>query len=99
MGALLRQTGRFAEALKYLQRFHERGSKDPSSRDLSARWMQQCEELVKFDQQVPGVLKGDIQPASLQEWLGYFQVCRLKNAYKTALQLWNQLFLKHSALV
>jgi tetratricopeptide (TPR) repeat protein len=98
LGSCLLETGQFAEALKHYRLGHELGSKQSGWSYPSAIWVQQGERLVKLDQQVPAVLKGDVQPTSPQEWLAYIDVCRKKKAHASALQLWHKLFLKHPSV-
>jgi hypothetical protein len=44
---MLREQGRFREALAALRRGHELGSKDPKWAYPSARWIAECEDLIR----------------------------------------------------
>jgi serine/threonine protein kinase/Flp pilus assembly protein TadD len=97
LGHALRQTGEFADALKYLQRGHEFGAKEPDWPYESANWVKECKRLVKADQEVLAVLRGDIQPADRRQFGPYIAVCRTKKAYANAVQLWHLCFSKYGA--
>jgi serine/threonine protein kinase/Flp pilus assembly protein TadD len=49
VGGILRQQGKFADALAALKRGHELGSRRPDWAYPSARWVQECQQLVERD--------------------------------------------------
>jgi tetratricopeptide (TPR) repeat protein len=88
----LKEQGEFAEALKSYKQAHELGS---DRRDPSAKWIQECERLLKLDQELPALLKGDIRPSTPEDWLDYIHVCQLKKSYASQTTLWKRAFTAH----
>ncbi len=99
LGGALIQQGQFAEALKAFKRGHELASKQPGWSYPSAQWVQNCAGLLQLDQQLPGLLKGDLEPSTPQQWLAYVQVCQMKRAHGSQAKLWQKAFAKHPVLV
>jgi tetratricopeptide (TPR) repeat protein len=78
MGQVLMQKGEFGEALVELRRGHELGSRMPNWRYPSAQWIQECERLIELDGKLPGILQGDIRPASPAECIELADLCSRK---------------------
>ncbi len=77
LGQALMNKGQFAEALTYLRRGHELGSKNPRWPHLSAQRVKDCERLVELDTKLLPLLKGEVQPADAAERLALAQLCQL----------------------
>ncbi|MFL5245900.1 MAG: tetratricopeptide repeat protein [Gemmataceae bacterium] len=75
---LILYKGQFAEALTYLRRGHELGSKEPRWPFPSARWVKECERFVELDGKLPRFLKGEVQPADVGERLTLARMCQLR---------------------
>jgi serine/threonine protein kinase/tetratricopeptide (TPR) repeat protein len=94
LGRVLQRQGQFAEALVYLRRGHELGSRDPSWRYPSAEWVRECERLVQLDRKLPAILSGQQEPADVAERLGLAQLCQLpcQKRYVAAVRFFEQAF-------
>jgi tetratricopeptide (TPR) repeat protein len=63
LGNALGQQGKFLQAVEELRLGHELGSRNPSWRDPSARWLRDAEQLAVLDARLPQFLTGEAQPA------------------------------------
>jgi tetratricopeptide (TPR) repeat protein len=100
LGHLLRDKGQFAEALTYLRRGHELGSKGPGWRYPSAQWVKECERLAELDGgKLPAILSGQEQPASATERVSYARLCQFKRRHAGAARLYREAFAAQPALV
>src|SRR5262249_22119562 len=77
LGHVFRDQGRFEEAVKFLKRGHELGSRRAGWPYPSAQWLKQCEKLLALDRKLAGVLRGESQPASWQERMDLATLCRI----------------------
>ena len=68
LGHVLRDQGRFTDALEALRRGHALGSKTPGWSYPSPAWIRQCERLVELEGKLPAVLKGDAEPVSAADF-------------------------------
>jgi serine/threonine protein kinase/Flp pilus assembly protein TadD len=100
LGDVLEQQGLFADALVYLRRGHELGSKQPTWNYPSAQWVQECERLVELDGKLPAVLSGQKQPADNAERLALAQLCQLpcKKQILTAMRFYTTAFAEEPKL-
>jgi tetratricopeptide (TPR) repeat protein len=73
---VLRQQGRFQEALKEVRRGHELGSRDPRWPHPSAQWVREAERRVQLDARLPRLLNGQDQPADAAERLALADLCQ-----------------------
>jgi tetratricopeptide (TPR) repeat protein/tRNA A-37 threonylcarbamoyl transferase component Bud32 len=73
--ALLRQ-GKFPEAVEEPRRGHELGSRQPSWRSPSAKWLRNAERIAALDARLPALLKGQEQPKDARERLALAQLCQ-----------------------
>src|SRR5262249_5087763 len=64
LGIVLRQQGRFDEALACLRRGHELGSKQPGWDYPSVQWVRDAERLLALDRKLPAILTGEETPAN-----------------------------------
>src|SRR5262249_1313262 len=87
---MLRDEGRFAEALTLERRGHELGSKNPRWPYPSAQWVKRCERLVELDGKLPAILSGKEQPANATERAEYADVCQKKRLYAAATRLYRE---------
>jgi serine/threonine protein kinase/Flp pilus assembly protein TadD len=94
LGRLLQRQGQFAEALLYLRRGNELGSKDPRWRYPSARWVQQCEHQAELDGKLAAFLSGQKQPTDAAECLALAGFCQLpcKQCYVAAKRFYCEAF-------
>jgi hypothetical protein len=72
--------GLFSDALEHMRLGDELGSKQLGWHHPSAQWVRDCERLVRLDSRVADVLKGNLTPGPIEEWLEYHDVCQLKIA-------------------
>jgi serine/threonine-protein kinase len=92
LGHVIRDKAQFAEALTYLRRGHELGSKSPRWPYPSAQWVKQCEHLVELDGKLPAILSGKKQPGDADQRNEYAQVCQMKHLYASAARLFQEVF-------
>ena len=86
LGRALQQKGQLREALEALQRGHELGIQDPNWQYPSARWVQECQELLnqsesnKASQEVtPPTVEPAAEPAANKEAANEFCICDVRN--------------------
>ncbi len=100
LGHSLCDKGQFAQALEYLRRGHQLGSKGPHWRYPSAQWVQDCERLAELDARLPAVVNGQQRPADNAERLEFAQLCQLpcKKQFAVATRLYGEAFAAKPAL-
>jgi serine/threonine protein kinase/Tfp pilus assembly protein PilF len=76
LGMILDSQGRFAEALLEIKRGHELGSKKPGWKFPSAEWVRWAEQMVERDAKLPKILKGEAQPANVDERIALAEMCQ-----------------------
>jgi Tfp pilus assembly protein PilF len=93
LGHVLRNKGQFAEALTYLRRGHELGSRNPRWPYPSAQWVKHCERLAELHDRLPAVLQGQDQPKDAAERLAFAQLCQLyRKRYAAAARFYGEAF-------
>jgi tetratricopeptide (TPR) repeat protein len=95
LGLVLLNLGKFPEALPYLRRGHELGSKNPSRwRYPSEQWIKACERQIELDAKLTRVLKGEVKPADAGESAALAVVCQLpaRALYAAATRLYSGAF-------
>jgi tetratricopeptide (TPR) repeat protein len=75
LGRSLQQQGRLVEAVTSLKRGNELGSKLPGWSYPSERWLREAEQLLALDSKLSKVLKGELQPADVDEHLAFARLC------------------------
>jgi serine/threonine protein kinase/Tfp pilus assembly protein PilF len=76
LGMILGSQGRFAEALLEIKRGHELGSKKPGWKYQSAEWVRGAEQMIERDAKLPKILKGEAQPANVEERIALAEMCQ-----------------------
>jgi serine/threonine protein kinase/tetratricopeptide (TPR) repeat protein len=93
LGRALQMQSRFLEALPAFKRGDELGSRSPTWKYPSDKWVHDCEHLIAFDQELEAYLRGEPPPAELKEWMGLGEFCIMyKRRPFTSLRLWRELF-------
>jgi serine/threonine-protein kinase len=93
LGLVLVHQGKFRQALDYLRRGHELGSKRARWPNPSGRWIQNCERLLELDRRLPAVLRGEAAPGSAAERVEFARLCqRHKQFYAAATRLFDEAF-------
>jgi serine/threonine-protein kinase len=80
LGVVLRQQGRFAEALAAHHRCQELSRREPHLGPKAARAVAESRRLVALDAKLPKVLKGESQPTSPSEQLELAWFCQTYKA-------------------
>jgi hypothetical protein len=75
-GSVLKQQGRFGEAVASFRRGHELGSKRPHWIYASAQWVRDAERLAALEEKLPAVLKGETTPANPGEAIALASMCQ-----------------------
>ena len=92
LGLALKQRGHFAEALEYLQKGHELGSRRPGWTYPSAQWVSECRRLVELEQKLPVFLKGEVSPRDADERLILADLCYQKALHAASARFYGQAF-------
>jgi serine/threonine protein kinase/Flp pilus assembly protein TadD len=87
LGKALMGRGRFAEALSFLKKGHELGSKRPDWSRPSAQWLAHCERQLQLDEMVPAILKGEVKPKEVGEQFEFAHACARKRFFAVAARL------------
>jgi tetratricopeptide (TPR) repeat protein len=85
VGLILQGQGHFGEALVELKRGHELRSRKGDWAYPSETWITDTERLAELDARLPGLLKGESQPADADERVAFARLCqRHKKRYAAA---------------
>jgi len=99
LGGILQRQGRFGEARESYRNSSTLASPNDMFHRMSSARMQVCERLQVLDEKLPGILKGDTQPASAGERLELAQLCvRYKKRYRVAAGLYAGAFAAEAKL-
>jgi eukaryotic-like serine/threonine-protein kinase len=98
LGNVLKSRGLFAEALGYLQKGHELGSRQPGWRYPSARWVSDCRRLVELEPRFLAILKGEVSPKDADERIVLADFCYQKALYTTSARFYVQAFAEQPPL-
>jgi serine/threonine protein kinase/tetratricopeptide (TPR) repeat protein len=90
LGLYLRDEGRFTEALKYLRRGHELGTKKPRWSYPTDQLMKECERLIELEPKLPAILSGKEQPAHPTQRVEFASLCQKKHLYASAVHLFQE---------
>jgi tetratricopeptide (TPR) repeat protein len=85
---VLRDTGRYAEALDAIEQGHRLGSARPDWRLPSGAWLNETRRAVEKDKKLPAVLDGREKPATVHEQLEYAFICRVKSLYAASARMY-----------
>src|SRR5262249_455210 len=101
LGRLLQYRGQFADALVYLRRGHELGTKDPRWRYPSERWIKECEHLLELDSKLQEILGGRRRAAAQAERIALAHLCQkpFKQRYLAALRFYEEAFAAEPQLI
>jgi tetratricopeptide (TPR) repeat protein len=98
LAACLQNLGRFAEAVPFMRRGHELGSKLDDWRNPSAEWVRAAEMRAALEAKLPALLAGEIAPVDDAERLEYATMCRVKGLHHSAVALFAEAFAHDSRL-
>jgi tetratricopeptide (TPR) repeat protein len=98
LGQVLLREGRFTMALTNLERGHELGSRSPRWPYPSDKWVAQARRLIALESRLPSFLKGEAQPADVDECLVLALLCRCKRRYDSAARFYAVAFAKEPRL-
>ena len=93
------RVGRFAEALPFMRRGHEAGSKRPHWPHPSAEWLRQTEIKAALEEKLPALLAGEIDPVDNAERLEYAQMCWRKGLLHAEVKLLSEAIANDPTLV
>jgi serine/threonine-protein kinase len=89
LGLVLLAQRKFSAAREALRRGHTLGVKVPGWSLPSAKWLEECERLVKLEDRLPVVLKGKAEPDTAAEWRELALFAHIhKQLYGDATRLW-----------
>jgi serine/threonine-protein kinase len=92
LGSYLQNLARFEESRAAYRRGHELGSKREGWPYPSAKWVEVSEALVKFDENLARVMRGDASPADLRERGAFLSICRLRKLWGWRARLFKDVF-------
>jgi serine/threonine protein kinase len=100
LGLVLLWQERFTEALPFLRRGHELGSKSPNWPYPSPRWVQGCERLSRLEDKLPLLLSGKVRPADAADRLALADYCASphKRCYAAAARFYADAFAEQPEL-
>jgi serine/threonine-protein kinase len=102
LGLALVQKGQFREGVAELRHGDELGSRDPHWPHARAQaQLRQAEQLVRLDDRIADVLRGNGQPKDAAERLGFAQLCQQpsKRLYAAAARFYSDAFTAEPKLV
>ena len=92
LGLALLSKGRYAEARNASTQALALLPVDHPLRGRVSQCLQECERLLKLEVRLPGILRGEDQPASAQESLDLAQMCVHKKRNAAAASFWAKAF-------
>jgi tetratricopeptide (TPR) repeat protein len=92
LGQALLRKGRFAQALASTQQAIQLLPEDHRWRPAALQQRQRCRRFLAWEAKLPDVLVGKVQPANLDERLGFAEVCHLQQRHATAARLYAAAF-------
>jgi serine/threonine protein kinase/tetratricopeptide (TPR) repeat protein len=93
LGHALKKLGRFREGLAALRRGHELGAKKPGWHYPSADWVRDAETLLRWDEELAALQRGEPPPAGVVERAALAKFCVAhKKLNLTGLRLWEGVF-------
>jgi serine/threonine-protein kinase len=98
LGLALRCQGKFAESLTAIRRAHELGSKNPSWRHPSGRWVRKAERYLELDERLPAIFEGEVRPRDAAERIALAELCHCKQRYADAARFYVEAFAEQSDL-
>lgn len=88
LGALLRLRGDFVGALEQYRKGHELGTRKPGWRYPSADWLARAETELALSIKLPGVLRGDDQPADNAQRVALARIATSQGQFAAATRLY-----------
>ena len=88
----LQSSGQFAEALQYMRRGHELGSKRSDWNYPSAEWVRTAEMRAALETKLPALLAGKIEPRDNAERLESAAMAQTKRFHHAAVRLYADAF-------
>ena len=85
---VLRDTGRYAEALAAIEQGHRLGSARPGWHLPSGAWLIETRRCIALEAKLPAILAGSEKPATVHEQLEYAFVSRVKSLYAASARLY-----------
>jgi serine/threonine protein kinase/tetratricopeptide (TPR) repeat protein len=91
LGEIMEGAGKLPEALAEYRRVVQfRAQLDPTA--LSADWFRQIERLVKADDRLPAVLRGEVRPRDAAELVEFALACRFRELEAASARLYGEAF-------
>jgi tetratricopeptide (TPR) repeat protein len=98
LGVKLVKLGRFTEALPYLRRAHELGSRKPGWPYRTAWMVQECERQIEIERKFQAFQEGTWTPSTPAERIDLAQQCYLKKRHIASARLYEEAFAKEPKL-
>jgi tetratricopeptide (TPR) repeat protein len=98
LGRVLLDKGRYAEAREVSAQALTLLPANHPKRAFVSRQLQECERLLKLEARLPGILRGEDQPASARESLDLAHLCVQKKMNAAAARFWATAFAAEAKL-
>src|SRR5262249_5860279 len=92
LGLVLRQSGRYREALDALRQAHALGSRQQNWRHPTAEMVRRGEREVELESKLPAWLRGEYRPTPALEMAEMGCVCKFKGHFSTSARLYEEAF-------
>ncbi|MEO6597632.1 MAG: tetratricopeptide repeat protein, partial [Planctomycetota bacterium] len=98
LGHALTGQGHFREALPWLRKGHEIGSKRPDWVYPSKEWIEDAERKTELEGRLDQVLSGGERPRDAVERITFALMLYAKSRHAQSVQMWAQAFAEHAGL-
>jgi tetratricopeptide (TPR) repeat protein len=98
LGFALKRRGHMQEALSWLRKGHELGSKRPDWVHPSKEWVDSAERQAELESRLDRVLSGERAPRDAPERIEFATLLQTKSRHAESAQMWAQAFAEDAAI-
>jgi serine/threonine-protein kinase len=98
LGQALRSQGHFARALPPLQKGHQLGTRRSGWSVPSGEWLQECRQLLQWEQRADVILQGQARASGPAEELQLAEFCQQYGRFRAAVRFYSSALAAHPVL-